>query len=382
MKRIQRDKKGVLPYVTTSSRDTDRLRVDAVKGTGARFLDAFLSMIKSRIITHTPFFLAHAITYACNSRCKTCTYWQMSPRREHDLSTDGVYALLDEAYDYGMRGYYLFGGEPLVRPDIEAVVEYAKRRGFLTTMNTNASLLAAKAAALGATLDFAFVSLDYFDEYHDVIRGKPGAFREVMRGIERIQQAGQTRVTLVTTISSLNFDAIEPMARFAQDLGLGISYNAVEPTVQAGFEAGRTDSPVTTYGLTPQQLQAFYDTLLRLKREGYPLMETAYVLKHYAEGHPYTCHFPKIFVYVSPDKKIFDCTYSHTYDLTTGSFADYFASPLYHAHVAKAETCNQCVRTCVRMYSYAYALKPLNYLNLYHDIRLLVNQKPHPPPSP
>ena len=118
-----------------------------MKGTGARFLDAFLSMIKSRLITHTPFFLAHAITYACNSRCKTCTYWQMSPRREYDLTTDGVYALLDEAYDYGMRGYYLFGGEPLVRPDIEAVVEYAKRRGFLTTMNTNASLLAAKAAA-------------------------------------------------------------------------------------------------------------------------------------------------------------------------------------------------------------------------------------------
>jgi MoaA/NifB/PqqE/SkfB family radical SAM enzyme len=339
-------------------------------------------MVKSRLVTHTPFFLAHAITYACNSRCKTCTYWQMSPRRENDLSTDEVYALLDEAYDFGMRGYYLFGGEPLVRPDIEAVVDYAKRRGFLTTMNTNASLLAAKAAALGSTLDFAFVSLDYFDEYHDFIRGKPGAFQEVMRGIDQIRQGGRTRVTLVTTISSLNFDAIEPMAQFARDLGVGISYNAVEPTVQVGFEAGRTDSPVTAYGLTSTQLQAFYDTLLRLKREGYPLMETAYVLKHYAEGRPYTCHFPKIFVYVSPDKKIFDCTYSHTYDLKTGSFQDYFASPLYRAHVATAETCNLCVRTCVRMYSYAYALKPLNFLNLYHDIKLLANQKPHHQPNP
>jgi MoaA/NifB/PqqE/SkfB family radical SAM enzyme len=109
-------------------------------------------------------------------------------------------------------------------------VEYAKNRGFLTTMNTNASLLEEKAASLGETLDFAFVSLDYFDDHHDFIRGKPGAFKEVMRGIERIRKGGRTRVTLVTTISSLNFDVIEPMAQFAQDLGVGISYSAFPTT--------------------------------------------------------------------------------------------------------------------------------------------------------
>lgn len=349
-----------------------------VKGNKARFLNAFLSMLKSRLFTHKPFFLAHAITYACNSRCKTCTYWQMSPKTETDLSTEAVYDLLDEAYDFGMRGYYLFGGEPIIRKDIEAVVEYAKHKGFLTTMNTNGSLLEEKAESLGQNLDFAFVSLDYNTDYHDVIRGKPGAFKEVMRGIERLREVGRTRVTLVTTISRLNFDVIAPMAKFAQDLGVGISYNAVEPTVQSSFEEGRVDSPVKTYGLSGAQLQTFYDTLLNLKQTGYPLMETKYVLKHYAEGRPYTCHFPKIFIYVSPDKKIFDCTYSHTYDLTAGSFEDYFASTLYKAHVKKAETCNICVRTCVRMYSYAYALKPLNFLNLYDDVKLLVNQNPIP----
>jgi MoaA/NifB/PqqE/SkfB family radical SAM enzyme len=353
-----------------------------VKGSRARFLDAFLSMVKSRLVTHKPFFLAHAITYACNSRCKTCTYWQMSPKTETDLSTEAVYALLDEAYAFGMRGYYLFGGEPIIRRDIEAVVAYAKQKGFLTTMNTNGSLLADKAESLGQNLDFAFVSLDHPTEHHDYIRGRPGAFQEVMRGIERIRELGRTRVTLVTTISQLNFDVIAPMAKFAQDLGVGISYNAVEPTVQTSFEAGRVDTPVQQYGLSEAQLQTFYDTLLDLKQQGYPLMETTYVLKHYAEGRPYTCHFPKIFVYVSPDKKIFDCTYSHTYDLKTGSFDDYFASPLYKTHVKTAETCNICVRTCVRMYSYAYALKPLNFLHLYDDIKLLVNQKPTPPPNP
>jgi MoaA/NifB/PqqE/SkfB family radical SAM enzyme len=152
----------------------------------------------------------------------------MSSKQADDLSTKEVYQLLDEAYDFGMRGYYLFGGEPLVRKDIEAVVKYAKEKGFLTTMNTNASLLAKKAHSLGQNLDFVFVSLDYYNDYHDTIRGRKGAFQEAVQGIQRIRELGNTRATLVTTISKLNFDAIIPMAKFAQDLGVGISYNAVD----------------------------------------------------------------------------------------------------------------------------------------------------------
>jgi MoaA/NifB/PqqE/SkfB family radical SAM enzyme len=88
----------------------------------------------------------------------------MSNRNKEDLSTEEVFGLLDEAYDVGLRGYYLFGGEPTVRSDIGKVVDYAKEKGFVTTMNTNASLLGAKAESL-RNLDFVFVSLDYFNDH-------------------------------------------------------------------------------------------------------------------------------------------------------------------------------------------------------------------------
>jgi MoaA/NifB/PqqE/SkfB family radical SAM enzyme len=343
------------------------------KSNGARYINTFLSLLKSKFFTHKPFFLAHAITYGCNSKCRTCTYWHMSSRINDDLSTQDVFGLLDEAYAFGMRGYYLFGGEPIIRKDIGKVVDYAKDKGFLTTMNTNASLLAAKAEDL-RNLDFIFVSLDYFNDYHDFIRGRKGSFKEVIKGVERIREVGDTRVTLVTTISTLNLDAIEPMAKLARDLQVGISYNSVEPTVQSSFEKGRTESPVQDYGLSKKQLGAFYLSLLRLKREGYPLMETEYVLKHFTEGKRWACQFPKMFVYVSADKKIFSCTYDHTYDLKKGSFEDYFSSRLYRDHVSRAGNCNVCVRTCVRGYSYAYDLKPLNLLNLVGDGKILYRQ--------
>ncbi len=298
----------------------------------------------------------------------------MSNRTKEDMFTQEVFNLLDEAYDCGMRGYYLFGGEPLIRKDIGRVVDYAKNRGFVTTMNTNASLLATKAEEL-RNLDFIFISLDYYDEYHDFIRGRRGSFREVINGIERLRQVADTRVTLVTTISTLNLDAMEPMAKLAQDLNVALSYNAVEPTVNSSFEEGRTESPVQNYGLNAEQLKAFYASLLKLERQGYPLLETPYVLKHFTENRPWTCQFPKMFVYVSADKKIFNCTYNYTYDLRQGTFRQYFASKLYQNHVSRAEKCNLCVRTCVRGYSYAYDLKPLNFLSLILEGKILFRQK-------
>ena len=339
---------------------------------GARFAGALFSMMKSKALTHKPFFLAHATTFGCNSKCKMCTYWQLTPRMKEDMTTEEVFQLLDEAYDFGMRGYYLFGGEPLIRKDIGAIVDYAKRRGFLTTMNTNASLLASKALSL-RNLDFAFVSLDYFNEYHDFIRGRRGSFDDAIRGVQRIREVGRTRVTLVTTISTLNLDAMEPMARLARSLKVGISYNFVEPTLDFGLTSS-SDSPNLRLGLTKEQQRNFYSELLRLKRAGYPLMETEYVLRHFAEGRRWTCHFPKMFVYVSPDKKVFDCTYNYNYDLRKGSFEDYFSSKLFRDQVAKAEGCNMCVRTCVRGYSYAYDFNPLNLMNLLGDGMILINQ--------
>lgn len=349
-------------------------RVDD-KGNTARLLGAFLSMLKSRAYTHRPFFLAHAMTFGCNSFCKMCTYWKLTPRRKEDMSTEEVYRLLDDACDYGMRAYYMFGGEPLIRKDIGKIVDYAKKKSFLTTMNTNGSLLASKASSL-RNLDVAFVSLDYHNQYHDFIRGRRGSFDDVMRGISRIRQVGNTRVILVTTISTLNLDAMEPMAKLARYLRCGISYNAVEP--QFGLDG--TDLPnlnrsEVSIALSRAKLHEFYSTLLRLKSEGYPLLETETVLKHFVEERSWTCHFPKMFVYVSPDKKIYSCRFDHNYDLRKGSFEDYFASDLYRNHVSRAETCNLCIRTCVRGYSYAYDLQPLNLLDLIGETRILLSQK-------
>ncbi len=339
-----------------------------------RYLSAFSSLVRSRFATHRPFFLAHAATFGCNSRCRTCSYWKLTPRMKEDLTTEEAFDLIDEAYDAGMRGYYLFGGEPLVRRDVGALVTHARERGFLTTMNTNGSLLAAKAASL-CDLDFAFVSLDHPTALHDEIRGRPGSFEEVLRGVERLQEVAGTHVVLVTTVSTLNFDAIRPMAELARELGVMISYNSVEATLDFGMTDDEA-SPNFDYALPPARLHEFYSTLLELKRDGYPLMETERVLADFVAGRPWKCEFPKMFVYVSPDKKIYSCDYAYGYDLRHGSFEEYFSSAPFLTHLRSAETCNRCVRTCVRGYSYAYDLKLANLAYLAREARTMFRPAP------
>ncbi len=348
-------------------------------GRASRYAGAFGSMLRSRWVTHRPFFLAHALTFGCNSRCQTCGYWKNTPRMKEDLTTPEVYALLDEAYDAGMRGYYLFGGEPLIRHDITDLVDYANRKGFLVTMNTNGSFLAAKAPRLRG-LDFAFVSLDYPGPFHDTIRGRPGSFDEVMRGIDRLREETSAGVTLVTTISTLNRDAMRPMAELARRKGLTISFNSVEPTLDFGL-TDSANSPNLRLGLTPEELQEFYRTLLALKREGYPLMESEQVLEDFVEGRPWKCKFPQMFVYVTPNKQIYTCDYRYGYDLKHGSFEEYFASPEYRSWAGEALACNRCIRTCVRGYSYTYDLKLAHLWSLASSSGSLFRSRPVPRPS-
>lgn len=329
----------------------------------ARATGLAAGLLRSRLLTGRPFFLAHAVTFGCNSRCQTCSYWKLTPRMKDDLPTEGVFRLQDEAYDAGMRGYYLFGGEPLVRSDIGAIVDHATRRGFFTCVNTNGSLLAAKAASLTG-LDLAFVSLDYYTSYHDEIRRHPGNFEQVLRGIDRIRELARTKVTLVCTISTLNrVEAMEPMARLAKELGVGISFNSIEPTLDFGL-TDSDRSPNLTFALSPAELHEFYATALRLKRSGYPLMETEEILRDYVAGRPWTCEFDRMFVYVTPDQQIYSCDYRYGYDLRHGSFSDYFAGAAFRAHLEAAKTCNRCVRTCVRSYAYTYQLRPRHLIHL------------------
>ncbi len=348
-----------------------------------RYIDVAIAGLKSKFITHTPICLAHSVTFACNCRCKMCTQWKMTDKVSKDMKTEEVFDLLRKAYDAGMRVYYAWGGEPLIRKDLPQILEYAKKMGFVTIVNTNGALLKYKAKEIGPVTDAIVISLDSTDELHDVIRGRKGAYKEVIAGLEEIKKFGCI-ITIASTISKLNYDKIEDLAKFAKKNKVVITYNTVEPTLSSSYEDERTYEPVNQYGLNKEELHEFYSKLLELKNKGYPLAETKAVLRDYVDGEPFNCHFPEIFVYVSPDGVLIPCT--NLYDLKPQSLKDisfqkYFASKAFKKFTKDISDCRVCLRTCVRSYAYSYMMNPEHMIELVIDLllywKLLTNNALH-----
>jgi cyclic pyranopterin phosphate synthase len=169
-----------------------------------------------------------SITDRCNFRCVYCmpkeVYgrdYTFLPRRdlltfEEIVRLAGVFARL------GLEKIRLTGGEPLIRRDVERLVEMlASIPGLDLTLTTNGALLAQKAQALrDAGLGRITVSLDSLDD--EVFRAMNDVdfpVQTVLEGIDAAAAAGLPVKVNVVVKRGVSEDSVLPMARHFRDQG-------------------------------------------------------------------------------------------------------------------------------------------------------------------
>ena len=164
-----------------------------------------------------------SITDRCNFRCTYCMPKTVFGRdypflpRSEILSFDEIVRVARVFRQLGVRKIRLTGGEPLLRRNVEHLIEMlAEIPDLELTLTTNGSLLAKKAQSLRAAgLQRVTVSLDALDDatfrkMNDV--DFPVA--EVLRGIDAAAAAGLTPVKVNMVVKrGTNDHAIVPMAR-------------------------------------------------------------------------------------------------------------------------------------------------------------------------
>jgi cyclic pyranopterin phosphate synthase len=169
-----------------------------------------------------------SITDRCNFRCVYCmpkeVYgrdYEFLPRR--DLLTFEEIARLARVFaGLGVEKIRLTGGEPLIRRDVERLMEMlAAIQGLDLTLTTNGAVLAHKAQALkDAGLQRITVSLDSLDD--EVFRAMNDVdfpVQTVLEGIEAAAAAGLPVKVNVVVKRGVNEDAVLPMARRFRDQG-------------------------------------------------------------------------------------------------------------------------------------------------------------------
>ena len=137
-----------------------------------------------------------AVTYRCNSRCKTCNIWRMESPERGEMSVYEVQGLFSSNRDFlrDVRSIQLTGGEPFLREDLPELVStihdqipnctyWIPTNGTIpkTAENTAKMLETLEGSSLGIS-----VSVDGPERTHDHIRGYEGCFKKAMETLRSL----------------------------------------------------------------------------------------------------------------------------------------------------------------------------------------------------
>ncbi len=128
----------------------------------------------------------------CNLNCKHCYSLSADVDFKDELTTDEVYAVMDDLKRFGVPVLILSGGEPLLRADIFDISARAKAMGFFVGLSTNGTLIDEKMSARIADIgyDYVGISLDGIGAVHDGFRRKTGAYAASLEAIRLCKRKG------------------------------------------------------------------------------------------------------------------------------------------------------------------------------------------------
>ncbi len=170
-----------------------------------------------------PYIVIWETTQACDLACVHCRACAKPSRNPFELSTAEAKGLIDQIAEMKVPVFVLTGGDPLKRPDIYELVEYAHGRGVHTSMTPSATPLLTKEAI--ATLQERglarlAVSLDGSTaEIHDAFRRVPGSYQWTLNAIRWARELGLP-VQINTTITRRNLGDLDSMVRLLQTIDL------------------------------------------------------------------------------------------------------------------------------------------------------------------
>lgn len=170
-----------------------------------------------------PYIVIWETTQACDLACVHCRACAQPSRNPFELSTAEAKGLIDQIADIKAPVFVLTGGDPLKRPDIYELVEYARERGVHTSMTPSATpLLTREAIAQLKERGLArlAVSVDgSTPQIHDAFRRVPGSYQCTLDAIRWAHELGLP-VQINTTITRRNLNDFDAMVRLLQQLDI------------------------------------------------------------------------------------------------------------------------------------------------------------------
>jgi radical SAM protein len=196
-------------------------------------------MRRERSLAFHPVVAIWEVTRACDLCCLHCRASAVPTRDPRELDTAEALDLVGQLADLDPGVVVLTGGDPLKRPDLDAIVEAAVRRGLHLALAPSVTprLTGEAIARLGALgVERVALSLDGPDAAtHDRMRGVPGSFDRTREAIDAVRAAGvglQINTSLTRATAASLAGTADVVARVAPALW---SVFLVVPVGRAGL---------------------------------------------------------------------------------------------------------------------------------------------------
>jgi radical SAM protein with 4Fe4S-binding SPASM domain len=210
-----------------------------------------------------PLLVVWNITNACNLSCKHCYQDAVRKRDSGELNRAEKLNVVDQLSENLVPLIALAGGEPLVDPDVWAVLERAQQKLLYATLATNGTLLTPRNCERLASLGVKYVevSLDSVDPaIHDDFRQTKGAWTRTIEGIKNVSAAGM-RCGIACCFTRDTVEHAQEMIELAISLGANtfVHFNFIP--VGRGVEMAHED-------ISPAQRETLLILLQRTLGEG------------------------------------------------------------------------------------------------------------------
>lgn len=251
-----------------------------------------------------PLWLLTELTYACPLQCPYCSNPLDLGRYRNELATQEWIRVLREARELGACQLGLSGGEPLVRRDLEELVDESHHLGYYSNLITSAvGMDEARVAALReAGLDHIQVSFQSTDQALNDYMAGTDAYEHKVAMAQAVKAHGFPMV-LCFVIYRDNIDRIEEMVELAARLGA--DYVELATTQYHGWAWHNRDRLMPSREQVEQAEAAAH----RCQQRYAGSMKIMYVVPDYFERRPKGCvnGWGSVFLNVAPDGTALPC---------------------------------------------------------------------------
>lgn len=151
------------------------------------------------------------LTYSCNEKCIHCYAHYKENSNFEMLSFEKIQEILDELHEMGCVYISFTGGDPFMHPDFMKIFKYAREKGFICNIYTNAQFLYSHQNLITDLIEYnvnAFYISIYgsTDKIHEEITQTKHSLEKTVFVINKIKDFGGDVIANIMALKNNAFD--------------------------------------------------------------------------------------------------------------------------------------------------------------------------------